>query len=62
LNCPANENEHGDIETEDINVIDENDSLKTVSVKINGTEVIQTTTGKKGSLQINEEGIIIKTK
>lgn len=62
LNCPANENEHGDIETEDINVVDENDSIKTVSVKINGTEVIQTTTGKKGSLQINNEGIIVKTK
>jgi phage shock protein PspC (stress-responsive transcriptional regulator) len=62
LNCPVDENEHGDIETEDINVIDENDSVKTVSVKINGTEVIQTTTGKKGSLQINNEGIIVKTK
>jgi phage shock protein PspC (stress-responsive transcriptional regulator) len=62
LNCPVDENEHGDIEIEDINVIDENDSVKTVSVKINGTEVIQTTTGKKGSLQINNEGIIVKTK
>jgi phage shock protein PspC (stress-responsive transcriptional regulator) len=62
LNCPVDENEHGDIETEDINVIDENDSIKTVSVKINGTEVIRTTTEKKGSLQINNEGIIVKTK
>jgi len=68
LNCPADENEYDDIEndvqTEDINVIEDTDSIKTVSVKINGKEVIQTTTGKEkpGRLIINKEGIIVKTK
>ncbi len=68
LNCPSNENEHndidGDVKTEDVNVVNENDSIKTVSVKINGKEVIQTTTGKEknGKLIINKDGIIVKTK
>ncbi len=68
LNCPSNENEHNDIDdnvkTEDVNVVNENDSIKTVSVKINGKEVIQTTTGKEknGKLIINKDGIIVKTK
>lgn len=63
LNCPTYEDEFDDLETEDINVISENDSVKTVSVKINGKEVIQTTSGKEeSSLQINKNGIIIKTK
>ncbi len=65
LNCPVDENEHNDvdIQTEDVNVV-EVDSVKTVSVKINGKEVIQNTTGtnKPGSLIINKEGVIIKTK
>jgi phage shock protein PspC (stress-responsive transcriptional regulator)/tetrahydromethanopterin S-methyltransferase subunit G len=64
LNCPADEDEYNDdIDTEDINLINENDSIKTVSVKINGKEVIQTKTGKSNnSLEINKDGIIIKTK
>lgn len=61
LNCPEYENEHGDVLTEDINVIEENDSIETVSVKINGKEVIQTKKGKPG-LEVNEDGIIVKTK
>ena len=68
LNCPADENEYNDLEsdvqTEDINVIEDTDSVKTVSVKINGKEVIQTTTGKEkpGSLIVNKDGVIVKTK
>ena len=59
LNCPSDENEHNDVMTDDTN---ENDSIKTVSLKINGKEVIQTTTGKPGKLEISKDGIIIKTK
>jgi hypothetical protein len=77
LNCP---NEDGDVEINgtfdiqgddstskkeiDEDIIDDMDSIKTVSVKVNGKEVIQTTTGKgdEGSLTINKDGIIIKTK
>ena len=68
LNCPADENEHNDVDsdvkTEDIQLINETDSSKTISVKVNGKEIIQTTTGKDkpGKLTINKEGIIIKTK
>lgn len=68
LNCPADENEHNDVDsdikTEDIELINETDSSKTISVKVNGKEIIQTTTGKDkpGKLTINKEGIIIKTK
>lgn len=70
LNCPADENDYDDVEsdfkTEDINVIDENDSTKTISVKINGNVVRETKEGKTkedaGSLIINKDGIIIKTK
>jgi VCBS repeat-containing protein len=62
LNCPSNEDEYDDVETEDINET-ENDSVKTVSVKINGKEVIQTIAGKgHNSLEINKDGVIIKTK
>jgi len=64
LNCPNDDSQNNEGETEDISVIEENDSIKTVSVKVNGKEVIQTTTGKgdEGSLTINKDGIIIKTK
>jgi len=66
LNCPADENEHNDLEiqTEDVDAIQDTDSINSVSVKINGKEVIQTTNGKEkaGSLIINKEGIIVKTK
>lgn len=68
LNCPADENEHNDVDsdikTEDIELINGTDSSKTISVKVNGKEIIQTTAGKdkQGKLTINKEGIIIKTK
>jgi phage shock protein PspC (stress-responsive transcriptional regulator) len=64
LDCPDKDSQNDDNETEDIKVIQENDTVKTVSVKVNGKEVIQTTTGKNepGSLTINKDGIIIKTK
>jgi phage shock protein PspC (stress-responsive transcriptional regulator) len=62
LNCPNEDNENKDeIQSEEIKVID---STETISVKVNGKEVIQTLRGKdeKGSLTINKDGIIIKTK
>jgi len=74
LNCPADENDHNniDIDTEDINEIEDDnindiDSVKTVSVKVNGKEVIRTETKSKTNksqprLTIDENGIIIKTK
>ncbi|RAR75481.1 PspC domain-containing protein [Flavobacterium aciduliphilum] len=64
LNCPSDEDEYNDVETEDVHVIHENDSVKTVSVRINGKEVIETTTGKNkaSKLIINNDGIIVKTK
>jgi hypothetical protein len=60
----VDENEYNDVQTEDVNVVEYNDSIKTVSVKINGKEVIQTTTGKEkpGSLIVNKDGVIVKTK
>ena len=65
LNCPPEENEYNDVEgginTEDINVTDENDTVKTVTVKINGKTVTETKSGKTGKLEINKDGIIIKT-
>ena len=59
LNCPDDEN--NDVKTEDINASDENDSIKTVTVKINGKVVSETKSDKKGSLKINKDGVIIKT-
>ena len=62
LNCPNEDNENKDeIQSEEIKVID---STETISVKVNGKEVIQTLRGKdeKGSLTINKDGIIIKNK
>lgn len=70
LDCPDEENEYNDvdtdsdIETEDINVTNENDTVKTISVKVNGKEIITKKEGKTdgASLKIDENGIIIKTK
>jgi phage shock protein PspC (stress-responsive transcriptional regulator) len=63
LNCPSNENEYNDVEngvkTEDINVTEDNDATKTVTVKINGKVVTET---KSGKLTVDQNGIIIKTK
>ncbi|MDI9257171.1 MULTISPECIES: PspC domain-containing protein [Flavobacterium] len=65
LDCPKDENEYNDvpngIQTEDINVTEENDSVKTVSVKINGKEVINTKSGKKSKLTISPDGVVIKS-
>ncbi|MEI7508297.1 MAG: PspC domain-containing protein [Flavobacterium sp.] len=68
LNCPADENEHNDVDSNVIikgeGVIDLTDSTKNISINLNGKEIIKTTTGKDkpGKLTINKEGIIIKTK
>ena len=69
LNCPANENEHDDVnvQTEDINE-EKGDSTKIVTVKVNGKEIIRTETTSKtygnepGRLELNKDGILIKTK
>ena len=68
LNCPINENEYNDVEgkiqSEEINVIDENDTTETVTVKINGKVVTETKSAKsdkKSKLTVGSDGIIIKT-
>ena len=55
LNCPADEDEHNDVEQDTI----ENDTVKEVSIKINGKEVLN---GKKtnGRLTTDKNGVIIK--
>jgi phage shock protein PspC (stress-responsive transcriptional regulator) len=62
LNCPDYENEYNDVDSEEINVTNENDSTNTVSVKINGVEVTNNKIGKPGKLVKDENGVIIKTK
>ncbi len=63
LDCPPEENEYMDVEngnkTEDINV-EENDTVKTVTVKINGKTVTETKSGKKSTLSVDANGVIIK--
>lgn len=55
LNCPANENEHNDVE----NYTDNNPE----SINNNARSVTNDTVNKtKGELKINKDGIIIKTK
>ncbi|MEK8180642.1 PspC domain-containing protein [Flavobacterium buctense] len=68
LDCPADENDYNDVEnnvqSEEINIIDENDSTETVTVKINGKVVTETKSGKsdkKSKLTIGSDGVIIKT-
>lgn len=71
LDCPASDNEYNDIEgvnTEEVNVTEENDTTKTVTIKVDGKTVIETKSPKtdaektkKGSLKIDENGVIIKT-
>ncbi|GEC79283.1 PspC domain-containing protein [Flavobacterium aquatile] len=66
LNCPEDENEiNADvvINNDGVKITNDNDTIKTVSVKVNGKEVIQTTKGKEGSesLTIGKDGIIIKS-
>jgi hypothetical protein len=61
LDCPADENEYDDVKSQEINITSENDSTETVTVKINGKVVTETKSGRKGSLKLNKDGIIIKT-
>ncbi|WNM17789.1 PspC domain-containing protein [Flavobacterium capsici] len=61
LDCPADENEYDDVDAQEINISNDNDSTETVTVKINGKVVTETKKGKKGKLQVNSEGVIIKT-
>ena len=60
LNCPADENENddADYESNDTTRVD-NDTVKEVSIKINGKEVLN---GKKtnGKLTTDKNGVIIK--
>ena len=60
LNCPAEEDDHGDVDydSNEDNTI-ENDTVKEVSIKINGKEVLN---GKKtnGKLTTDKNGVIIK--
>lgn len=60
LDCPEKENSN-DVQTEEINITDTNDTVKTVSVKVNGKEILNDTKGKKSKLTIDSNGIIIKT-
>lgn len=57
LDCPADENDYDDVEDE-VNTI-ANDTVKEVSIKINGKEVLN---GKKtnGKLTTDKNGVIIK--
>jgi len=57
LDCPADENDYDDLEDKE-NTID-NDTVKEVSIKINGKEVLN---GKKtnGKLTTDKNGVIIK--
>lgn len=64
LNCIVNEegidiNNEEDIETVDISGSD-NDTVKTITVKVGGKEIIRTETKKSGSLTIDDNGVIIK--
>ena len=68
LNCPPEENEYNDVgsnvDSEEINVSSENDTIETVTVKVNGKVVTETKREKteKGTLKQDENGVIIKTK
>lgn len=55
LDCPANENEHNDI----LN-IEDNDSVVTTTVTVNGEVVTVNKTGTKKGLSVNKDGEIIK--
>ena len=60
LNCPVNENDYNDVDSDAI------DSVNTIS--INGKEIyrVETTsktyTSEPGSLELNKDGVLIKTK
>ncbi|WP_293873060.1 PspC domain-containing protein [Flavobacterium sp.] len=71
LNCPADENEHNDVENADDITIQSNtretDNVVTTTVKVNGQSVIVNETAKpakkekQGKLSVDKNGIIIKT-
>ncbi|QLC67617.1 PspC domain-containing protein [Flavobacterium sp. LPB0248] len=63
LNCPVDEDNDNDYENDyendnENNTGSSNDTIKEVSVKINGKEVLN---GKKGKLTIDKNGVVIKT-
>ncbi|MDI1317826.1 PspC domain-containing protein [Flavobacterium sp.] len=63
LNCPNDENNPDEGNTENVSVTTETDSLNKVTVKINGEVVSETKSGtpaKKGKLVVDENGVIIK--
>lgn len=61
LNCPVNENEYGDVYTEDISITTD-DSSTTKITKINGTVVTEEKTGNEGGrLILNKDGILVKS-
>lgn len=66
LNCPADENEHNDVDDENIvNVsknISEKDSVVTTTVTVNGQTVIVNERNAKKGLSIDKDGVIIKNK
>ena len=59
LNCLSSDTDN--VDSKEINITNENDSTEIVTVKINGKVVTETKSGKKGSLKMNKEGILIKT-
>ena len=61
LNCPDDESENNDLKSQEINITNDNDSTETVTVKINGKVITETKSGKKSSLKLNKDGILIKT-
>lgn len=56
LNCPKEENEHNDVDN-----TQENDSIVTTTVTVNGEVVTVNKTGSKKGLSVNKDGVIIKT-
>ena len=68
LDCPPDEDEYDDsinnaIDIETENAENDSDSVKTVSVKVNGKEIIRSETNSRTTkLEINKDGIITKTK
>ena len=68
LNCPPEENEYGDVDSEEVTITNENDSANVVRVKWNGKIVTETKTGKtdsdnkkKTTLSVDKNGVIIKS-
>ncbi|UOK42381.1 MULTISPECIES: PspC domain-containing protein [Flavobacterium] len=61
LNCP--EDEDADSEDEVLNISEKDqDTIKTVSIKVGGKEIIRTETKKSGDLSVDESGVVVKKK